>query len=77
MIICFDLAEEKFCKSLSLPFPPGNDGFCRYCYIGVLDGCLCFAINRRINEAICPDLWLLKKNDNKEREEHQSGLWSG
>ncbi|XP_026389189.1 putative F-box protein At1g53550 [Papaver somniferum] len=79
MIVPFNLAEEKFCKNLSLPFPPDYNSADWY-KLGVLDGCLSFAINKNVNGGECWDVCLLKKKDDNlgmiEQEGHQSLGWN-
>ncbi|XP_026419833.1 putative F-box protein At3g16820 [Papaver somniferum] len=77
MMVTFDLAEEEFCEHLALPSPPEYD-YHDY-YLGVLDGCLSFAIKVISDGATCWDVWLLRnKDDNqgvKQQEVHHSLGW--
>ncbi|XP_026420272.1 F-box/kelch-repeat protein At3g23880-like [Papaver somniferum] len=80
MVVSFNLADEKFCAHLSPPpLPPDNDFW--YNRLGVLGGFLYFAVPQVVEEAICYDIWLLKKkNGNQDMEEqleeHQSLGWN-
>lgn len=78
-IITFNLAEETFCEDLLLPpLPPDNRWFNNR--IGVLNGCLSFAISLDIEGAKYFDIWLFKKkDDNYDKiggEEYQWLGWS-
>ncbi|XP_026420752.1 F-box protein DOR-like [Papaver somniferum] len=79
IILAFDLAEEKFSGHILPPLLP-PDSIWQNNRIGVLNGFLFFASYLVVEGAQCFDIWLLKKKDDKhgvkERDQHQSFVWS-